>query len=100
MSNVIKKFRELYLNSEISKRISRTYAICFMALIFLMNAVLWVGVSYALYHPAEATIQYSMKNIQELLSKLEDDTEYFNPNSKKIFLLPVNTIITQKNMVR
>ena len=81
MSNIIKKFRELYLNSEISKRISRTYAICFMALIFLMNAVLWVGVSYALYHPAEATIQYSMKNIQELLSKLEDDTEYFNPNS-------------------
>ena len=81
MSNVIKKFRELYLNSEISKRISRTYAICFMALIFLMNAVLWVGVSYALYHPAEATIRYSMKNIQELLSKLEDDTEYFNPNS-------------------
>lgn len=78
---ILKNIRELYLTSEISKRITRTYAICFMSMILLMNFVLWFGISYALYHPAEATIKRSMENIRDLLSKLEDDTEYFNPNS-------------------
>jgi len=86
--NIFKNLRELYLNSEISKRISRTYAICFMSLLFLMNIAIWLTVSYALYHPAENTIQYSMKNIRELLSQLEDDTQYFNPNSIREPMVP------------
>lgn len=88
MFKLIKNIREIYLNSKISKRITRTYAICFMFLLLLINFVLWFGVSYALYHPAESTIQFSMKNIRELLDKLEDDTEYFNPNSIREPLVP------------
>jgi len=59
-----------------------------MSLLFLMNIAIWLTVSYALYHPAENTIQYSMKNIRELLSQLEDDTQYFNPNSIREPMVP------------
>ena len=86
--NLIEKIRHLYRKAEISTKITWTYACCFMFLILLMNFVLWCGISYALFHPAEATIEYSMKNVQELLSKLEDDTTYFNPNSIREPLVP------------
>ena len=86
--NVFEKIRCRYRNSEISTKITWIYSICFMLLILLMNGVLWFGISYALFHPAESTIEYSMKNVQELLTKLETDSKYFDPNSIREPLVP------------
>ena len=85
---VTEKFKKIYLSAKISKKITLIYSIFFMILIFLMNIVLWFGVSYALYHPAESTIEYSMKNVEELLLNLEKDPAAFNPNSIREPLVP------------
>ena len=86
--NLLKKFRELYRNLEISTKITLIYATCFLSLLILINFALYFGISYALFHPAESTIEYSMKNIQELLINLEKDAQYFNPNSIREPLVP------------
>ena len=86
--SIIEKIQTKYRNSKISTKITWTYAICFALLILLINCVLWFGVSYALYHPAEATIEYSMENVQELLTKLEDNSAHFDPNSIREPLVP------------
>ena len=79
--SITEKIKNKYQNSKISTKITWTYAICFMILILLINFALWFGISYALYVPAEKTLEYSMQNVQELLTKLEDDPTYFNPNT-------------------
>lgn len=86
--SITEKIQTKYQNSKISTKITWTYAICFVILLALINAALWIGVSYALYIPAEHTIEYSMKNVQELLSKLEDDATYFNPGKVREPLVP------------
>ena len=86
--SITEKINEKYRNAKISTKITWTYAICFIILILMINVVLWFGISYALYHPAEMTLEYSIKNVQELLSKLEDDSTYFNPNSIREPLVP------------
>lgn len=86
--SIAEKIKNKYQNSKISTKITWTYAICFMILMLLINIALWFGISYALYTPAEHTIEYSMKNVQDILTKLEDDATYFNPNTIREPLVP------------
>ncbi len=86
--SVTEKIRVWYRNLKISAKITWTYAICFMILILLINLVLWFGVSYALYQPAERTLKFSMENVQELLTKLEENSTHFDPNSIREPLVP------------
>ena len=85
---ITEKIKNKYQNSKISTKITWTYAICFMILILLINFALWFGISYALYEPAKRTLDYSVKNVQEILNKLEDDATYFNPNAIREPLVP------------
>ena len=85
---ITEKIKNKYQNSKISTKITWTYAICFMILILLINFALWFGISYALYEPASRTLDYSVKNVQEILNKLEDDATYFNPNAIREPLVP------------
>lgn len=78
---ILKKIQDFYKNSDISLKITWTYAICFFALLCIINFAIWFGVSYALYEPAEKTIEFSMQNVQELLTKLENNVSDFNPDS-------------------
>ena len=86
--SIKEKIKKIYLSATISTKITWTYASCFMILILIMNFVLWFGISYALFHPAEATIEYSMQNVEELLNKLADNPAAFNPNSIREPLVP------------
>lgn len=85
---IVKKIRDFYINSDISVKITCTYAICFFFLLCLINFAIWFGISYAIYKPAEKTIDYSMKNVQELLTKLEKNVSSFNPDSIREPLVP------------
>ena len=84
----VKKILDFNKNSEISVKITWTYAICFFALLCLINFAIWFGISYTLYEPAEKTIDYSMKNVQDLLTKLETNVSQFNPDSIRDPLVP------------
>ncbi len=77
---IIEKTKNFYRKAAISTKITFTYATCFIMLILLMNFGLWYGVSYALYHPAETTIEYSLEKVKELLVMLEEDENYVSPN--------------------
>lgn len=74
--------------ADISVKITLTYVICFIALLTVINLAIWIGTSYALYEPAEKTILFSMKNVQELLSKLESDVSGFDSNKVREPLVP------------
>ena len=78
---IVEKIKGFYKNFDISLKITCIYAACFVALLVVINLAIWFGVSYALYEPAGKTIEYSMKNVQELLTKLEKNVSGFNPNS-------------------
>ena len=84
----IKKIKRFYKSADISAKITVTYSACFMALLILVNAVMWSGISYALYRPADRSLEYSMKNIRELLEKLERDYASFDPDSIREPLVP------------
>ena len=66
---------------EISTKITLAYASCFILLLVITNAVMWLGVMNALYSPAEKTLRYSMAKIQIVLEALESNYLAFNPNS-------------------
>lgn len=66
---------------EISTKITLAYASCFILLLVITNAVMWLGVMNALYSPAEKTLRYSMAKIQIVLEALESNYIAFNPNS-------------------
>ena len=86
--HLVEKFRNFYKNADISVKITLIYAVCFFILLCILNFAIWAGVSYALYEPAEKTIEYSMKNVEELLTKLENNISGFDPNSIREPLVP------------
>ncbi len=85
---MIKKIRRFAGNLDISAKITATYTACFTALLILINVVMWLGIAYALYTPAERSLNFSIKNVRELLEKLETDYDSFNPDSIREPLLP------------
>ena len=78
---IIEKIRELYKNPDISIKITVIHVCCFATSLLAINFAIWFGISYALYEPAEKTIEYSMENIQNILKNLAEDVADFNPNS-------------------
>ena len=82
------RLSDVYKNSSISAKITFTYATCFLALLCIINLAVWFGTNYALYEPAEKTLEYSMKSVQELLSSLEKDVASFDPNKVREPLVP------------
>lgn len=75
--------KQKYQNAEISTKITLTYAICFIPLLVIANAVTYFGVYYAFYRPANNTIRYSMAQVFENLDTLaqEKNLAAFNPDS-------------------
>ncbi len=65
----------------ISTKITLAYAACFILLLVVINAVMWLGVMSSLYSPAEKTIRYSMERIRLVLDALETNYVMFNPNA-------------------
>lgn len=65
----------------ISTKITLAYAACFILLLIVINAVMWLGVMNSLYSPAERTIRRSMERIQLVLEELETNYSTFNPNA-------------------
>lgn len=65
----------------ISTKITLAYAACFILLLIVINAVMWLGLMNSLYSPAEKTIRHSMERIQLVLEELEKNYTTFNPNS-------------------
>ncbi len=82
------RLNDVYKNSSISAKITGIYALCFLALLCVINLAVWFGTSYALYEPAEKTLEYSMKSVQDLLSNLEKDVASFDPNKVREPLVP------------
>ena len=82
------RLKDFFKNSGISAKITATYALCFLTLLCIINLAVWFGTNYALYEPAEKTIAYSMKSVQELLSKLEKDVTGFDPDKVREPLVP------------
>lgn len=76
---LIKKFLRKILRrihySQISTKITITYACCFIALLVLTNVLAWYGFYYALYQQAEQTLIFSMDNTTQLLEQLEEDSD-------------------------
>ena len=66
---MFKEIRSWFEIKSISKKITLTCSVSFIALIILINLAMWLSISYALYHPAEATIEHSVKNAQKILEE-------------------------------
>lgn len=79
--SVIEKIKRKINGFEISTKITLAYAACFILLLAVINAVMWLGVMNALYTPSENALRQSMEKIQKVLSELEEDESTFNPNS-------------------
>ena len=79
--SVIEAIKRLVNGFEISTKITLGYSACFILLLFVINAAMWVGVMNALYVPAEKTIRFSMERIEKVFSELEKNYDTFNPNS-------------------
>ena len=73
--------KQKYRNAEISTKITLTYTACFILLLMIINAVMYFGVFYALYRPANRSLKYSMESVRTLMDTLAKDTHSFNPNS-------------------
>ena len=84
---MFEKIRQRYNKFGISAKITVTYTICFIILLMLTNLVMSFGVFFALYRPAEKTIQYSMQQVQKLLEQLEQN-ENVNPHIIREPLVP------------
>lgn len=63
------KIRELYDNLSVSLKITAAFTFFFLVIIIAVVLVTGVCVSYALRHPAEATIQHTKEKVQEILEK-------------------------------
>lgn len=57
----------------ISTKITLICSVSFIALIIIINLAIWLSISYALYHPAEATLEHSIRNAEKIL---EDSDKY------------------------
>lgn len=79
--SVIEKIKRKINGFEISTKITLGYSACFILLLVLINATMWIGVMIALYNPPEKTIRYSMEKVKNVLEKLEENYDAFNPNS-------------------
>ena len=66
---------------EISTKITLGYSACFILLLVLINAAMWIGVMNVLYTPAEKTIRYSMEQVENVFVELEENYDDFNPNN-------------------
>ena len=73
--------KQKYRNAEISTKITLTYTACFILLLMIINAVMYFGVFYALYRPANRSLKYSMESVQNLMETLAQNPHAFNPNS-------------------
>ena len=63
------KIRQLYDNLSVSLKITAAFTIFFLVIITAIVLVTGVCVSYALRHPAEATIQHSRAKVKEILEE-------------------------------
>lgn len=79
--SVIDKIKRRINGFGISTKITLAYAACFILLLIVINAVMWLGVMSSLYSPAEKTIRYSMERIRLVLDALETNYVMFNPNA-------------------
>ena len=68
---MLNKFLDWYDHFGISAKIHGLYTF-FIAMLLVINVVLWFSVSYALYHPVQATIEYSMDQVKNFLDKNPD----------------------------
>lgn len=76
---MLREIYNWYASRKISTKITGIFAAFFLLPIVVLNVVLIGGVSYALYHPAEATIQYSMRTAEKILTeskKYPDDLTF------------------------
>ena len=73
--------KQKYQNAEISTKITLTYTACFLLLLMIINAVMYFGVFYALYRPANRSLKYSMESVKNLMDTLVQNPHDFNPNS-------------------
>lgn len=78
---VIEKIKRKINGFEISTKITLGYSACFILLLVLINAAMWIGVMIALYNPAEKTINFSMERVKKVLVRLEENYDEFNPKS-------------------
>lgn len=79
--SITNKIKRKLSRFEISTKITFGYAACFIALLILINAAMWFGVTNALYRPAENTIIYSINQIENVLAELEENYEDFKPGT-------------------
>lgn len=79
--SVIEKIKCKINGFEISTKITLAYAACFILLLAVINAVMWLGFMNALYTPSENALRQSMEKIKKVLSELEEDESTYNPNS-------------------
>lgn len=79
--SIIEKVRRKINGFEISTKITLGYSACFMLLLLIINAAMWIGVMSALYNPAEKTIRFSMTQIKKILAELETNYSGFDPNA-------------------
>lgn len=79
--SVIEKIKRKINGFEISTKITLGYSACFILLLVLINAAMWIGVMGALYSPAEKTIRYSMAQVEKVFGELEENYDDFNPNA-------------------
>lgn len=73
--------KQAYQNAEISTKITLTYTACFILLLMIINAVMYFGVYYALYRPANRSLKYSMESVRMLMDTLAQNPAAFDPNS-------------------
>ncbi len=66
------KIHNWYASRSISTKITGFCTIFFIALIALINVVMVCSISYALYHPAEATIEHGIQSAQKILADSEN----------------------------
>ena len=66
---MFKEIRSWFEIKSISTKITLICSAFFIALIAMTNLVMWLGISYALYHPAEATIEHSINNAKKILEE-------------------------------
>lgn len=68
---MFKTISRLYASKSISTKVTLICAVLFSIPIILIDAVMAFGLSYALYHPAEATIEYSMRTAEKILTQVD-----------------------------
>ena len=72
---MLRKIHDWYASRKISTKITGIFAAFFLLPIVVLNVVLVGGVSYALYHPAEATIKYSMRTAEKILNESKQHSD-------------------------